>query len=299
MITKPMLASSDSISLDEIDELQYPLYATPKLDGIRCLIGLPETQPRQLTALSRKLISIPNENLQEWAQMSGIPGMDGELFIPQKTFYEIQSVFMSEHTPLPISWCYYVFDWYYSRGRGYLQRLQIAKIALDNFGPSHVRLLIPTLIPSPLSLRQKYERAIRKGYEGLILRNDGPYKQGRSTRREGLMLKMKQFQDAEATIIDFEPEYENLNPSTRDNTGASKRSHHKANLRARARLGKFLVRDALGREFKVGASCTHVQKEEIWRNRASYRHQILTYTYQTHGVKNLPKCPIFKSIRKD
>src|SRR5690606_28483163 len=46
---------------------------------------------------------------------------------------------------------------------------------------------------------------LARGYEGVMLRDpDGPYKFGRSTLREGTLLKLKRFEDAEAVVIGFE-----------------------------------------------------------------------------------------------
>lgn len=298
MISKPMLASSDSISLDELDNLTYPIYVTPKLDGIRCLIAPKVPGSALVCAFSRKLILLPNDHIQEWAASEGIPGMDGEITIPEFSFHQIQSWVMTESPP-PISWCLYVFDWHQDRYKNYLQRLQRAKNILENFGPSHTRILFPTKVSAPDQLLSEYNKSLRCGHEGLILRSDSLYKQGRSTRKEGFMLKMKQFQDAEATIIDFEPEYENTNTIQTDNTGAAKRSSHKNNLKPRARLGALVVQDGLGRVFNIGSGFNHEQKNEIWNHRNQYRGQCVTYSYQSYGIKNLPRCPIFKGIRQD
>jgi len=53
-INRPMLA----VAIKDLDDLDYPLYVSPKLDGIRCLIH-PELGP-----VSRKFKPIPNDHIR-------------------------------------------------------------------------------------------------------------------------------------------------------------------------------------------------------------------------------------------
>lgn len=297
MITKPMLACSESLTPSDLESLDYPVFVTPKLDGIRCLVVCSEGE---CVAFSRKLIEIPNCHIQSWAASHGISGMDGEIIIPGLSFHEIQSIVMSDVTlPLPINWKLMVFDWHQDRTRNYLQRLQKAKAMIDSYAPAHTGLLLPTECTNASDVQIMFDRYLRQGHEGLILRSDSYYKQGRSTRNEGLMLKMKTFEDAEAIVIDFIPEYANNNLPTKDRTGAAKRSSHMVNRTPKCQLGALVVRDGLGREFKIGSGFDKAQKIEIWNRRTYYRGEVVTYKYQSYGEKNLPRCPIFKGFRKD
>ena len=58
MTFKPMLLPRET---PDLDKLQYPIIASAKLDGIRCLI-------KDGVALSRTLKPIPNKSIQAWAQ---------------------------------------------------------------------------------------------------------------------------------------------------------------------------------------------------------------------------------------
>ena len=64
----------------DLDNLQYPVYVTPKLDGIRCLF-------KDGVALSRTLKPIPNKSIQVWAKQYAkvLEGMDGELIVGPST----------------------------------------------------------------------------------------------------------------------------------------------------------------------------------------------------------------------
>ena len=65
---KPMLAAP----VTDIELLNYPVLASPKLDGIRCVVidGV---------AYSRSLKPIPNEEIQKFFSSGKYDGFDGEL----------------------------------------------------------------------------------------------------------------------------------------------------------------------------------------------------------------------------
>ncbi len=66
-ITKPMLA----VQVENINELRFPVWCTPKLDGIRAIM-------KDGKLVSRKFIDIPNAQIQK--KFSWLPdGIDGEL----------------------------------------------------------------------------------------------------------------------------------------------------------------------------------------------------------------------------
>ena len=64
-------------SCDDIDQLRYPLLATQKIDGIRCLIidGV---------AMSRSLKPIPNRYIQSIIGKREYNGLDGELVVERR-----------------------------------------------------------------------------------------------------------------------------------------------------------------------------------------------------------------------
>ena len=85
LITKPMLAGK----CERMNALSFPLFATPKLDGIRCLkIGG--------RALTRSFNPISNIHTREWIEANLPDGVDGELIVlcgaPHNNFYVEPSV---------------------------------------------------------------------------------------------------------------------------------------------------------------------------------------------------------------
>lgn len=104
---RPMLAAT----LVEEEDIRFPVYVSPKLDGIRCLMK--DGRP-----MSRSGEVLPNKFIQDWAMKNAeiLHGLDGELIVGAATGEEVynrsQSGIMSrEGEP---DFTYHVFDnWLY------------------------------------------------------------------------------------------------------------------------------------------------------------------------------------------
>ncbi len=282
MITSPMLAAS----IEDISLLKYPLLATPKLDGIRCLIV-------EGRALTRHFKRIPNHYIRN--VLASFCPMDGEL-ISGANFQTTTSAVMTEEG-IP-TFKYVVFDYLCDYYMPYFKRVELLKgLQLPNW----ITILDPFLIKNESELLIYEQNKLEQGYEGIILRSHyGPYKCGRSTLKEGYMMKLKRFSDSEATIIGFIEQFQNNNKQTENELGNSKRSSAQDNLSGKDTLGSIMVKDLVsGVEFKIGTGFNAEQRKEIWSNRSLYMMKTITYKYQKHGVKILPRCPVFKGFRND
>ena len=105
---KPMLAAS----CDDIDQLRYPLLATQKIDGIRCLIidGV---------AMSRSLKPIPNRYIQSIIGKREYNGLDGELVVGSSFQQATSGIMSSDGEP---DFTYHVFDLWDRAGATYYDR---------------------------------------------------------------------------------------------------------------------------------------------------------------------------------
>lgn len=275
---RPMLAAT----LKDIDTLRYPVYCTPKLDGIRCMVI-------DGKAYTRKLKTIPNEHIQ--IRLEDVPiNTDGELIVG-KTFQSTSSAVMShEGTP---QFIYCVFDILSSTN--YLDRIDRLKHTLM---PGFVNNVIPSQIDNKKMLLEYESWELGRGYEGIIIRADVHYKHGRSTLREQGMLKLKRFSDSEATVYGYEPLKHNTNIQKTDELGYAKRSHHKINMIEEKAIGAFLVRDLkTGVEFKVSTGLTSGQRVQLWKIGHTLIGKIIKYKYQPTGVKDKPRFPVFLGFR--
>lgn len=280
MIQKPMLAAT----IKDVIDLEFPLLATPKLDGIRCIIkeGIP---------VSRNFKPIPNKFVRQ--ELKGLPdGLDGELMLRQGDFNSVQSAIMSEEGKP--DFVYNVFDVYSTKG--YQDRVTEA-IRLFNLPIPRINIVFPAFVKDLEQLAIFEKTAIEQGYEGVMLRKpDSPYKFGRSTMKEQYLMKLKRFEDSEATIIGFEELMHNDNEATEDLLGHTKRAKKQANMTPAGTLGKLIVKDMKnGIEFGLGTGFTAEMRKTIWENRATYMGKIVNYKYQ--GIVDKPRFPSFRGFR--
>lgn len=272
---KPMLAAT----AEDPSKLKFPLLATPKLDGIRCLnVGG--------RALSRSFKPIRNNRVQEL--IAELPhGTDGELIAGN--FQSTTSTVMSADGGSDFE--YWVFD---VVGDGpYKDRVKRI--------PEHTKVhrLLPELIGSYDALLRYEETCIEEGFEGIIVRDpDGPYKFGRSTLREGWMVKVKRFVDSEAIVLGVEEQMQNMNPVVPDAFGYSRRPGGKTLSVPKGTLGSLVVRDTTtGVEFSIGSGFDDALRAALWLSPPLGR--IVKYKYQPTGVKTAPRFPVFLGFRED
>lgn len=276
---KPMLACEADLS-----KLKFPVLASPKLDGVRAII-------RDGVVLSRSLKPIPNRHVQMMYGRPELEGLDGELILGDPTHPEayrrtVSSVMSIAGVP---DVDFHVFD-RWNRDYPYNE------VAL-----SYV-LTIPvcsTLIHNMEKLEEYEVAQLDKGYEGVMLRDpQSPYKFGRSTAKEGYLLKLKRFADSEAEIIDFEELMHNHNEATVNETGYTERSTKQDGLLPAGTLGALVVRDIhSGVEFKIGTGFTAAERQKFWNMRATIRGALVKYRSFPTGSKEKPRFPSFQGFR--
>jgi DNA ligase-1 len=285
----PMLATATDGT-----NLTYPLLASPKLDGVRCV-------NINGHAVSRNLKPIPNRHTQRLFSKIEFNGLDGELIVGplndpavfQTTISGVMSVAGKPNISL------WVFDTHLS-DRGFKDRLELVEQQLiKHWKDSSVRVVPHELIHSEVELLTFEQSCLKAGYEGIMLRDpNGPYKHGRSTLKEGWLLKLKRFVDAEAWVIGVRQLMHNSNASTTNALGQRERSSHKAGKIPLLELGALLVRDCkTGVEFEVGTGFTHVQRVELWQQRRELIGKLAKYKFQPIGVKDKPRFPVFLGFR--
>ena len=159
--------------------------------------------------------------------------------------------------------------------------------------------LIPKFIYNKEELMDFESECLKEGFEGVMLREPmGKYKCGRSTMKEQILLKLKRFYDAEARVLGFEERLHNENSKEKDEFGLSKRSSKKVGMKPANTLGALLVEDiGTGAKFGVGSGFDDTLRKQIWDSRESILGKIVKYKYQTVGVKNVPRFPVFLGFR--
>lgn len=302
MISKPMLASV--VTSEDLSKVEWPALASPKIDGIRVLIH-PELGP-----VTRSFKTLPNVyTCESLKRIVGWTQLDGELIVTDDkgfalTFNETQSALMSRGGQPRFVFC--VFDCFFHPEDPYERRYNDTKSLVEEIGNGQIRLVGHTPVASAESFANYASKCLEDGYEGACLRSlEGPYKSGRSTLRQGWLLKYKEWSDAEGIIIGFEERMHNANEDIKDHFGHAKRSSHKANMQPMGTLGALVLKTAWG-ELRVGTGFDDAQRQLIWnaRTKAREENEIIPYLgrtvvfkYQSYGMQDKPRFPVFKGFR--
>lgn len=289
---KPMLAS------DAPAERVFPLYASPKLDGIRCVI-------KDGVAVSRSLKPLPNAHIQEILGHPWLNGLDGEITVgpanhPNVMQATTSGVMSRDGKP---EFTFWVFDYWINPTSKYSHRYATLQFVFNEYqlyqDHAYVRVLEHRIIHSEEELLEYEQEILDQGFEGVMLRTlDSPYKYGRSTSKQGYLLKLKRFKDSEAVILGYEERMHNANEAKLDNLGYTERSSCKEGLVPMGTLGALVVKDCkTGVEFKVGTGFDDVQRQSIWDRRDTLVDHIIKYKYFETGVKEKPRFPVWLGFR--
>ncbi|MBO1859371.1 ATP-dependent DNA ligase [Burkholderia cenocepacia] len=302
---RPNLAAT----LTKPELIKFPVWASPKIDGIRCVFfgGV---------AYSRSLKPIPNPIIQAYAKEFAdvLDGLDGELVVGRRTdpnCMQHSMAVMSKSDPLEAGFTFLVFDCYDTRA-GFEERGTIVETLMQHVSPDDPRIaLVPQhLVTGAEELAVLEAQFLEQGYEGMMIRDpSGMYKCGRSTEREGGLVKVKRFVDGEAVIVGFEEEMRNENEAMRNATGRTERSTAQAGLVGKETLGALVVRRIrsgihsgtpaaeLGPVFNIGTGFTAAQRRDYWQDRKSLVGRVVKFKHFDHGTVDAPRHPVFIGFR--
>lgn len=292
---KPMLATA----VDDFTKIRFPVLGSPKIDGFRAFTMLEGL-------VSRNMKHIPNKFTQERFASPEYLGLDGELVVGapcgEGVFARTSSgVTSQDKTDLDVK--FYVFDIPHIEAP-FTTRL--AKLREDCQYLENVIVVEQKLLNTVEELIAYESEQVAMGYEGIMIRDPaGRYKQGRSSLKEGIILKVKRFLDSEAEIIGYEELFKNTNEATKDAFGRTKRSSHKENMVPMGTLGAFHLRDLTsGVEFMSGSGLNEkpgdpLNRHDLWARlqNGEMMGDIWTYKYFPVGVKDKPRFPILKGPR--
>lgn len=194
--------------------------------------------------------------------------LDGELWIGRGKFEETVSTVRSE-TP-DDRWTkvrFMVFDAPQAQG-AFEERMQFLGATLPETN-RFVRVVMQERCRGITELLAERDRIVRLGGEGLMLRRP---KSKYEPQRSPTLLKVKPYDDAEATVIAHEP-------------GQGKFA---------GKLGALRVRTEDGREFSVGSGFTAAQRDSPPPIGA-----LITYRFRGLTAKGMPRFPTYLRIRQD
>lgn len=292
----------------DMTSLVYPVLASPKLDGIRCLIfgGV---------AYTKRLERIPNRWIQ--SALQHLPcGFDGELIVGKPTGDDVynrsQSGVMSEDGRPDFK--YHLFDWVPLADP--TQPFSVRLMSLNAWNHErqlpYLKVVPHELIRSPAKLAAYEQIIVDLQYEGIMVRAEhGPYKMGRSTVKEGTLLKVKRWYDCEARILSKIEEMENTNTQERNGIGYAKRSSAKAGKVGKGTLGALecallspaddplhpdhhKTRPAI--TFKLGSGLSDAVAKQLWDD-PELVGKTVKFKCQGFTPKAKPRHPVYIGLR--
>ena len=274
---KPMLAHK--LNESKID-WSKPIYMQPKLDGVRCLF----TKDGAFSRSGKQFMNVRHieDSLREYFKACPWAILDGELYNHDlKDDFEKIISLVRKQKPGTIERYkaakmiqYHIYDYIHEGGEGglsYANRLD--NLTCADIYDNYVKYVPTKRVATPAMSKVIHQENLDLGYEGSILRTDTPYKHGRSW---GLM-KFKDFQDAEANIVNYEE-------------GKGKR---------KGTLGKFIMQDDDGNIFGCppGKGYNYSDMKCILENIHKYMGQRATFTYFERTKAGSYRHPLFKTLR--
>ena len=276
---------------EDLSSLPFPLWASTKLDGIRCII-------KDGVAYSNSLKPIRNRFVQ--AELGkGLNGLDGELIVGDPNAWDCMrktnsGIMSFDGEP---DFKFHVFDRWDRAEVDYMKTYE----RISSICHPRVELVYQRGVIDTAGLEALERSVLDDGYEGLILRRPyGMYKYGRSTLREGYLIKLKRYHQAEATIVDTTPLLRNLNPPELNELGYTHRSAAQGGKMEMPLLGALVVKgffDGAMTEFEIGTGFTMAERDRFWRERESLIGKFVTYKFFPTGSKDRPRHPVFISFR--
>jgi DNA ligase-1 len=194
--------------------------------------------------------------------------LDGELWMARNHFQQTVSA-VRKHQSVDQEWrqiSYQLFELPNAKGT-FQQRVEAMQQLVKHLAIPHLKVIKQYHLKTTDELSKKLDMVVSQGAEGLMLhRANALYLTGRSHA----LLKVKQYQDAEARVI------QHLE-------GKGKFTHM---------LGSILVEDKNGMQFKIGTGFS-LQQRKNPPNIGS----IITYKYFGKTRKGLPRFASFLRIR--
>ncbi len=272
---EPMLAQKYE---DRKDEIAFPVYCQPKLDGIRCIC----TKDGMFSRQGKRFASAPHISayLKDFFKKNPKVILDGELYADKfaNDFNKICSLVKKQKpsaADLLLSAAqiqYHVYDMV-DTTKVFSKRIEWLMNSLPHTDTQLIVLVSTRKVDTQAILDEYYGTWREAGYEGQMVRVDSCYEQKRSKN----LLKRKEFQDAEYRIVGI-------------GEGAGNRS---------SMAGYAIMENKDGSNFRSNIKGTHEFLTELWKNRSSEEVMGAYATVQFFNLTpdGVPRFPYIVAIR--
>lgn len=280
------------------DGFPGPGYVSPKIDGVRCFVfgGV---------AYGRSGKPFKNKHVQAWAHKHAdqLEGLDGEIAFGEMNSPSLcrdTTGFLNRHDD-DSPFGFVVFDYYdpNDNSTSYVLRLD-ALHSEHSLYPYNVSIIPSVYVETEQQFDSAEQDFVDGGFEGMMWRRkDAPYKCGRSTLKDRVLLKVKRFEDRDAFIYGYEEAEHNDNEATTDAFGRTERRSLAEGRRAAGRVGALLAIDLeTGVQFKIGIfRGVTVAERKQWFDDPKLIPDFCKYSKMVHGEKDKPRHATYLSPR--
>lgn len=310
---KPLLATDF-----EEEKLVFPFYVQPKIDGVRGLNML-----GKLTG--RSLKTHKNRYTTDFYSHSCLVGFDGELAANSDVHPDLCRLTSSalstiEGEPYTLWW---LFDYVtpLTKNLSYKQRygLLVDRVRelyhINNDVWQRLRI-VPNFLCHNMHELSMYEtKWLEEGYEGVIIRRiDAPHKEGRSTVKQGQLLRIKRFIEEEAEVLEIVEGEENTNEAQTNELGNTFRSSHQENKIPNGMVGSLTCRmlndvfDPVTKKLLLSkeqiitvspGNMDHNNRRQYFNNQGLLLGKVIKFKFFPKGLKDSPRFPTFVTIRDE
>lgn len=305
---KPQLAEDALIEL-----VEFPCWVQPKIDGVRAL-------NLQGTLTGRSLDPFEGYGITEYFSYYGFKGLDGEMTLGDKPNCTerlcskttgAMGRFKGVTEMADLHW--WVFDYLADPSLPYQSRYTLLTMKVAELNHPRIHLVPYEVVNNMAELNNAIAAFASQGYEGTIVRNPrAPHKEGRATKKGQQLWRVKPWADAEILVTGITEGMSNQNAAEKSTLGRTKRSSAKAGMVPNGQVGSIqgtLLADfhdpltgtllfAKGLEITVSpGEMTVAEAIDLFNHPEKIVGHTVKFQHMTHGVKDLPRFPGYKSHR--
>lgn len=297
------------------NKIKFPVWAEPKIDGFRGL-----NMGGTLTA--RTLKKFKNKYTTEFFSKPEYIGFDGELAAQDERHPDLCRITNSavnsiEGEPFVL---WHIFDyvteetrhWSYKKRKIYLAD-RIAGLQLQG-KCGHLRVVPHVVCENLEQLMAAHSNNMELGYEGTCFYGpDVAHKEGKSSPTHNGVLRIKDFVDTEAEVLQIVEGEENLNEAQINELGRTYRTSHQANKIPNGMVGCLICRQLEDVYDPLDDKKLLIPKDKIIKvspgkmtkeDRMWYYHnpneivgQPIKHKFFPRGMKDKPRFSNFQMIR--
>jgi ATP-dependent DNA ligase len=277
----PMLAQTydPTTTKKKKNDIVYPCYVQPKLDGLRCVAYMHEDQIKFQSRTGTFFTTMSHVGDQLATIFEKYPKLvfDGELYTTDIPFEELAGLIKKKKISKDDSSRlqkiqYHIYD-VIDLDKTFEERLKVLHTPhLFGVVDSTIQLVETSVVRSQSEFKDRFQEYVARGYEGIMLRNTkGKYV---LNYRSHDLQKYKEFLESEYVITGY-----------KEGEGRDKGTVI------------WVCRTKDDKEFCVRPRGTLESRAILFQNGKKYVGKLLTVVYQELSEMNVPRFPVGKAIR--